>query len=122
MFAYPLSSRHWGYKSEQFTIPFLGTQSCSGDIRLSPLFLYSLFYLIYSFFVCLFWFFSIGVIVRMLLVQGVHTLVHYNKCYNSIINKVLKKQKGEGISSASTMRISMEKSTHTKMDTKHFIS
>ena len=37
--------------------------------------------------------------------------IHYNKCYNSIIKKVLK-QKGEGINSASTSRVSMEKSLH----------
>lgn len=38
--------------------------------------------------------------------------IHYDICYNSIINKVLKKKKGQGINSVSVLKISMEKSLH----------
>ena len=44
--------------------------------------------------------------------EGADSGIHYDTCYNSIINKVLKKKKGQGINSASVLKISMEKSLH----------
>ena len=57
--------------------------------------------------------------------EGADAGIHYDTRYNSIINKVLKKKKGQGINSCfHTENINGKKPSHTlnrKMDTKHCI-